>query len=116
MFCGDCNGTGIISYFTNEENYFKVVCSYCKGEGVVNMGKVEDKVNHPKHYTYGKYEVIDVLEDWGLDKEFCLGNTVKYIARAKHKGNELEDLRKAQWYLNRKIKQLSDEVISGKEK
>ena len=84
--------------------------------GKVTMEKVEDKVNHPKHYTYGKYEVIDVLEDWGLDKEFCLGNTVKYIARAKHKGNELEDLRKAQWYLNRKIKQLSDEVISGKEK
>ena len=69
----------------------------------------EDTVNHPKHYTFGKYEVIDVLEDWGLDKEFCLGNTIKYIARAKHKGHELEDLKKAQWYLNRKISQLEKE-------
>lgn len=67
----------------------------------------EDTVNHPKHYTFGKYEVIDVLEDWKLD--FCLGNTIKYIARAKHKGHELEDLKKAQWYLNRKISQLEKE-------
>lgn len=66
--------------------------------------KDEDKVNHPKHYTFGKLEVIDVLEDWQLD--FCLGNTIKYIARAKHKGHELEDLKKAQWYLNRKISKL----------
>ena len=67
-------------------------------------GHLEDVVNHPKHYTFGTIEVIDVIEDWKL--EFHLGNTVKYIARAKHKGNELEDLKKAQWYLNRKIMQL----------
>ena len=72
------------------------------GSGVVK----EDKVNNPAHYTFGKYEVIDVIEGWGLDKEFHLGNTIKYIARAKHKGNELEDLKKAQWYLSRKISQL----------
>lgn len=78
------------------------------GSGVLKkaLGVSEDKVNHPKHYTFGKLEVIDVLEDWGLDKDFCLGNTIKYIARARHKGNELEDLKKAQWYLNRKIMKL----------
>ena len=60
-----------------------------------------DLVNHPAHYTAGKYEVIDVLEDWNLD--FRLSNVIKYIARAKHKGNEKQDLLKAQWYLNRYI-------------
>ena len=63
-----------------------------------------DPVNHPPHYTFGRYEVIDVIEDWGLP--FHLGCTVKYIARARHKGHELEDLMKARWYLDRYIKQL----------
>lgn len=63
-------------------------------------------INHPKHYNVGKYEAIEVIEDWGLD--FCLGNTVKYIARAGHKDKNktIEDLEKAAWYLNRKIEQL----------
>lgn len=59
-------------------------------------------VEHPKHYNAGKIEVIDVIEDWSLG--FHEGNVVKYIARAKHKGSELEDLQKAVWYLNRLIK------------
>ena len=61
----------------------------------------EDPVNHPKHYTFGKIEVIDVIEDWKLG--FCLGNAVKYIARADHKGTRLQDLKKAKWYLDRAI-------------
>jgi hypothetical protein len=67
----------------------------------------EDKVNHPKHYTFGTIEVIEAIEDWQL--EYHIGNVVKYVARAKHKGHELEDLKKAQWYLNRKISQLEKE-------
>ena len=63
-----------------------------------------DIVNHPSHYTFGNIEVIDVIEDWQL--EFHVGNVIKYIARAKYKGRELEDLKKAQWYLNRKVAQL----------
>lgn len=63
-----------------------------------------DVVNHPKHYTFGKFEVIDVLEDWQLD--FHLGNAVKYIARHRHKGRPLEDLKKARWYLERAIQNL----------
>lgn len=58
-------------------------------------------VNHPKHYNIGNIEVIDAIEDWDLS--FNLGNAVKYIARAKHKGNQLQDLEKAAWYLNREI-------------
>ncbi len=63
------------------------------------LSQKDDKVNHPSHYTFGKFEVIDVIEDWGLD--FRLANVIKYIARAPHKGKELQDLKKAQWYLNR---------------
>lgn len=66
----------------------------------------EETVNHPKHYNMGKFEVIDVIEDWQLG--FCEGNAIKYIARAKHKGNELEDLRKAAWYLQHAIKKLEE--------
>ena len=58
-------------------------------------------VDHPPHYNAGKFEVIDVIEDWDLG--FCLGNTIKYIARAGHKGAPLEDLKKARWYLERAI-------------
>lgn len=66
-----------------------------------------DSVNHPQHYGGDTaYEAIKVIEAWGLD--FCLGNTVKYISRAgkKDASKTLEDLKKAQWYLNRRIEQL----------
>jgi len=66
------------------------------------MNIENDLVNHPSHYTAGKIEIIDFLEDQaatGLD--FRLINTIKYITRARFKGKELEDLRKAIWYINR---------------
>lgn len=56
---------------------------------------------HPKHYNHGKYEVIDVIEDWKLG--FNLGNVVKYLARADHKGTPTADLYKCLFYLNREI-------------
>lgn len=60
-----------------------------------------DAVNHPKHYTDGKYECIDFIESWGLG--FHLGNAVKYITRAGKKDPQKtkEDLEKALWYLKR---------------
>lgn len=60
-----------------------------------------EMISNPKHYTQGKYEVIDVIEDWKLN--FRLANVVKYVARADHKGKPVEDLRKAKWYLEREI-------------
>ena len=68
-----------------------------------------DVINHPQHYTMGRIEVIDFIEDKGLN--FNLGNVIKYVARAGHKKSSgksvdakaLEDLKKAQWYLNREI-------------
>lgn len=65
-------------------------------------------VNHPSHYNHGNIEVIDVIEDWDLD--FHLGNAIKYIARAEHKGKYKEDIKKAIWYLNRKLEILDKEV------
>jgi len=74
--------------------------------------KIMDKemVNHPSHYG-GKdnpYEVIKVIENWNLD--FHLGNTVKYISRAgkKDADKELQDLKKAMFYLERKINNLEN--------
>ena len=65
-----------------------------------------DSVNHPKHYNFGKFEVIDVIEDWNFG--FSLGNAVKYIARAgrKNSAKTVEDLQKAAWYLNREIERM----------
>lgn len=73
-----------------------------------------DNVNHPSHYIDGKIEVIDFIEDKGLN--FHRGNAVKHIARAgkKDPNKEIEDLQKAAWYLNREIMRL--EKSKGGEK
>ena len=69
----------------------------------------KEMVNHPKHYQFGDnnvYEAIKVIDAWGLG--FALGNTVKYISRAgkKDPNKELEDLKKAMFYLQHHINQL----------
>lgn len=66
-----------------------------------------EQVDHPSYYNQGpldpdgtaKYECIKIVEDWSLG--FKLGNALKYILRAPHKGSEKEDLAKARWYLER---------------
>ena len=80
--------------------------------------KMEDNVNHPPHYTWLKdkcgIEVIDITRHM----DFCLGNAIKYILRAGHKKEasmsnkekEIEDLKKAIFYINDRIKQLGGEV------
>ena len=60
-----------------------------------------DPVNHPAHYKTGGIETIDFIEAKGLN--YNLGNVVKYITRADHKGNRKQDLEKAAWYLAREI-------------
>jgi len=70
----------------------------------LRQGKA-DNVNHPSHYKAGGIETIDFIEAKKLD--YHLGNVVKYITRADLKGNKLEDLQKAQWYLNRAISNLN---------
>jgi hypothetical protein len=64
----------------------------------------DDKVNSPSHYKVGGIETIDFIEAKGLD--YHLGNVVKYISRAEFKDTKLENLKKAQWYLNRVVSNL----------
>lgn len=65
------------------------------------MAAEHDPIKKPKHYNFGRFEVINVIEDWKLG--YHLGNVIKYVARAPYKGEELQDLKKAVWYLQRKI-------------
>jgi hypothetical protein len=74
------------------------------------MSENKEMVNHLEHYG-GKeniYEVVKVCEAWGLDKDAYIFNVVKYVARAgkKDTDKELQDMKKALWYLNRKIERL----------
>jgi hypothetical protein len=72
----------------------------------INRKMGADNVNHPSHYTDGKIEVIDYIEDKLTTEGFesyCIGNVIKYISRYRLK-NGLEDLKKAAWYLDRAIK------------
>jgi hypothetical protein len=80
----------------------------------IYLCKTHDNVKNPSHYTSGKIEVIDFIEDQGLG--FCLGNVVKYVSRAgkKHSADKsnkekaVEDLKKAMWYLDRRIREIED--------
>lgn len=84
--CKECNKD-----FTNEDYGFK------------EISKDEvDMVNHPQHYSAHGIEPIDYIESHDLN--FNLGNVIKYVSRAPFKGTELQDLKKAKWYLEREIK------------
>ena len=104
MYCGTC----LNSYV--DTNTMRIVCDKdvaCNGEYYEPIKIDEEEkemVNHPSHYNMGKYETIDVIEDWQLN--FNLGNAVKYISRAGYKDDIAQDLRKALWYLEREIKRL----------
>jgi len=73
--------------------------------GAETTSKTNILIDHPQHYggDDNPYEAIKVIESWNLD--FALGNVVKYINRAGKKGSKLEDLKKAQWYMNRAVEQ-----------
>lgn len=82
---------------------------------ITTKHKKFNAVDHPSHYANSKIEVIDYIEDKKLG--FCLGNAVKYISRAGKKKDsgrklidkEIEDLKKAIWYINRRIYELKNE-------
>ncbi len=67
----------------------------------IDIDKAHDPVNQPAHYKVGGIETIDFIEAKGLN--YNLGNAVKYITRADHKGSKAQDLAKAIWYLRREI-------------
>lgn len=77
----------------------------------------KEQVNHPQHYG-GKenpYEVVKVAEAWGLDKDAYLFNVLKYIGRSGKKDDNppVQDLKKALWYLNRRIEVLEKTNINN---
>jgi hypothetical protein len=97
-----------------EQQYEKVMCSKEEISGTpVDVSSriiIVNDATRPNHYG-GKdnpYEVFNVLEAWKLDKDFYLGNVIKYLARAgkKNKSTEKEDLKKALVYLQRRIDKL----------
>lgn len=76
------------------------------------LADAHDPIDRPRHYTFGSIEVIDAIEAWQLG--FHLGNVVKYVARAAHKGQYVEDLQKARWYLDREIQRQSGQAARDK--
>ena len=78
----------------------KVIATYTSNKSIKS-----DMVNHPPHYKAGGIETIDFIEAKNLG--YNLGNVVKYVSRADLKGNKVEDLQKARWYLDRAIANLS---------
>lgn len=77
---------------------------YCKGAMAIQKlmeEKKKENVNHPKHYTMKGIEPIEYIESH--DFNFNLGNVIKYVSRADYKGSEIEDLKKAKWYLEKEI-------------
>jgi len=102
--CNDC-ARGLI----HNPHYWQAVSGTqfrCNGyDGTISVEKKEEAVNHPPHYNqYKGLEIIDLVEQMNFNR----GNAVKYIARAgfKDQSTEIEDLKKAAWYLNREIERL----------
>jgi hypothetical protein len=89
---------------------FKRIAAFTSNKSILNPEiTIEepkaDPVNHPAHYKIGGIETIDFIEAKALG--YHLGNAVKYITRADHKGNRLQDLQKAKWYIDRAIEKAS---------
>lgn len=79
------------------------------------VAQPKEMVNHPSHYGGDvEHEVYKCLRAWGLEIDAFLWTVCKYIARAGKKGPKLEDLKKAQWYLNNRIEQLEKENAERK--
>ena len=74
---------------------------------------MSDPVYHPPHYNRGGIECIDVIEALGLGQDYCRANALKYLFRIGAKQNDIEDARKAGWYVNRLIVALEAERDQG---
>ena len=88
-----------------EDKYTKFIAWYLRKEKPeiknTEESQENDIINHPEHYTKGGIEVREFIDSWHLD--FNSGNVIKYVVRAPYKGTELQDLKKAQNYLNHLI-------------
>ena len=95
-------GFGDVSEQEDDVMEKKKGCKRCGKEKACKPKK--EKVNSPTHYNTGRIEVIDAIEDWNLG--FNDGNAIKYIARHQHKGESIQDIEKAIWYLKRHLDNL----------
>ena len=95
----------LLSVFTSDKSITDMIREQGgpTDEEMMNAPPIADPVNHPAHYKIGGIETIDFIEAKKLN--YNLGNAVKYVTRADHKGNRREDLEKARWYINREIEQ-----------
>lgn len=122
--CKFCGEEAVLKTYDDRIDKYKYACFKCGGvwcrkrveipalksqfdkvlDGAVE--NAEDNVNHPKHYTKGKYECLDVIKDICKDlagvEAFLVANIIKYIWRFNTK-NGLEDLKKARFYLEELI-------------
>ena len=90
-------------------------CWLCKTEEeLAKEVKHQDMVNSPSHYTSGDMETIDVIKhitrSYTGFQAALVSNVTKYIDRANFKGNKLQDLKKAKWYMDRLVKEVEDET------
>jgi hypothetical protein len=96
--CGGVEGTGGWHFMT------------CSRRFEIPDSMLDDAVNHPEHYNYGKTETIDyIMQVCALypgHQAVLVGNVIKYISRAPLKGDKEKDLKKAQWYLNKLLEAL----------
>lgn len=77
----------------------------------------EDMVNNPPHYTKGGMETIDIMEAKSTPEEFkghLKLTALKYLTRAGHKGDELLDAKKTQWYVNKWVKTIEKQIVNSK--
>ena len=92
----------------DNERYWNSVMTTEDGGVEIDFDTHDYLINCPPHYVSGrKIEPIDVIEDWGLDKDYYLASVIKYISRYNRKeavGNPLTCLKKAAFYLNRRIR------------
>jgi len=114
-----CLGSGLS---VNEEAWLKSVGLFNAAMGIktatdrLPVAPKGDPVDHPEHYTAGKVEVIDILEQAVQDAPDpisggLLWQTLKYLLRLWYKGNMLQDAKKARWYLNRLIERLERDYV-----
>jgi hypothetical protein len=84
---------------------------------MLSMEKEQDMVNNPPHYTKGGMETIDIMEAKSTPEEFkghLKLTALKYLTRAGHKDDELQDAKKTQWYVNRWVKTIEKQTVNSK--
>lgn len=111
-YCDDteCSECAILKFCNERESTPSCWTKYKEAPLTKN-----DVVNHPQHYCRGGIETVDIIKAkmpitwfWG----YLMGNILKYVTRANYKGSQMEDLKKAAWYLDRLITELEKDKDS----